>query len=57
MTKQTWSVFAVLFLVRLSANAATAAVEAKPSEPGIPVTDDLVKERCGTCHQPDSQET
>jgi quinohemoprotein amine dehydrogenase len=35
--------------------AGPAAANAAPSEPGIPVSDGLVKAKCGTCHRADEK--
>src|SRR5579863_1498480 len=54
MHKPMWAVLALLAVAPLSAFAADATPP-KPSEEGIPVTDPLVKAKCGGCHQADAK--
>lgn len=50
--------FLVLFCFAVSAFAQPAATPQKPPEPseeGIPVTDTMVRQKCGGCHQKDAK--
>ena len=53
MKKQIWA--ALSFVAFCSMGVMAAETAPMPSEPGIPVTDALVKKKCGGCHQADAQ--
>lgn len=60
MKRTTVSKFGLLALFSASVVFAQAdggpdGVAMKESDPGIPVTDPLVQEKCGTCHAPDAK--
>src|SRR5262245_31499887 len=54
-----WFIFAAIFLVVPSARAQAPAQAAPPqaaaSNDGIPVQNDLVRQRCGSCHRSDDK--
>ena len=57
LPRAVWAMFSALLLTASLSAAPVSAQEASASdpEPGIPVTDPLVREKCGNCHASDDK--